>query len=165
MFLGGEAPLAHGGNGDAAPPAADPAPRTPPPLSGNPLDGVPLAGARILVVDDDMRSLYSLSSALERMGAETLSAPGGAQALDVLRADANVHLVFMDVAMPGMDGLQAIREIRLDPALRRTPVVALTAKTAKEDRDACLAAGANDYLPKPVDVDRLVLVANTWMRK
>jgi CheY-like chemotaxis protein len=99
------------------------------------------------------------------MGAQTIAASDGQKAIETLESDPKIQLVLMDIMMPGMDGFQAMREIRRRDPIKHVPIIALTAKAMREDRDACLAAGANDYLPKPVDVDQLALAAKSWIGK
>ena len=118
-----------------------------------------------MIVDDDMRNLYSLASLLESLGAESIAAADGRKALDALEQDSRIDLVLMDIMMPVMDGYEAIREIRKREEWRDLPVIALTANAMKEDRDACLAAGANAYLSKPVDLDQLTVTATAWLRR
>lgn len=142
----------------AAPPATPSAPAVAPAANA-------LAGLRILVVDDDMRSLYSLSSNLDRVGAESLSASNGPNALDLLEQNRDVHLVLMDLQMPEMDGFQAIREIRSRPSIQRVPILAMLDKGAPDSCEAALAAGANDSLAKPIDLAQLALAAQKWIRK
>jgi CheY-like chemotaxis protein/signal transduction histidine kinase len=115
----------------------------------------------VLVVDDDMRNLFALAKVLEQRGLRVVKAEAGDKALSLLREGAGVDLILMDIMMPGMDGYQttrAIRELGI-----RTPIIALTAKAMMEDRDKCLAAGADDYLAKPVDMDRLMSMMRVWL--
>src|SRR6185312_8296548 len=115
-----------------------------------------LTGKRVLIVDDDMRTVYALSATLRAKGAEVLVADTGRAALDVLEQRSDVEAVLMDIMMPEMDGLEAMRRIRKQARFGALPIVALTAKVMKGDVDSCLAAGATDYLPKPIDGDRLL---------
>jgi len=114
-----------------------------------------LAGRTVLLVDDDMRSAFALSKVLRAKGLKVLIAQDGAKALSQLQTRDHVDVVLMDIMMPGMDGYQTIGEIRKDPRFTRLPIIALTAKAMPGDRDRCLAAGADDYLTKPVDMDAL----------
>ena len=120
---------------------------------------------RILVVDDDVRNIYALTSALEHKGADVVVARNGRQALDKLAEDENIDLVLMDLMMPEMDGYTAMREIRRNPRWQRLPIIAVTAKAMREDQQKCLEAGANDYLAKPIDLDRLFSLMRVWMPK
>ncbi|AOB33878.1 histidine kinase [Bordetella sp. H567] len=122
-------------------------------------------GRRILLVEDDVRNIFALSSVLEPLGAQLLVARNGREALDALAKDAQVDIVLMDLMMPEMDGLTATREIRKRAELRDLPIIALTAKAMTDDRRNCLAAGANDYIAKPIDVDKLVSLCRVWMPK
>ncbi len=122
-------------------------------------------GKRILVVEDDVRNVFALTSVLEPKGAKVEIARNGKDALAHLAAKPGVDLVLMDIMMPEMDGLEATRRIRAQPALANLPIIALTAKAMADDRDRCLEAGANDYIAKPLDVDRLVSLARIWVRK
>lgn len=127
-----------------------------------------LEGRRILVVEDDIRNVYALTGIFEPHGATVQIARNGREALDVLGriadgAQPRVDLVLMDVMMPEMDGLTATREIRKIDRWKSLPIIMLTAKAMAEDENQCLAAGANDYLPKPVDVDRLLSLTRVWM--
>ncbi len=119
---------------------------------------VELKGRRVLIVDDDMRNVYSLSSALRAVELDVIAAADGVEAIEVLESATGVDAVLMDIMMPRMDGFEAIRRIRQMPRRRGLPIVALTAKTMPGDRKKCLDAGASDYLPKPVDIDQLVSV-------
>jgi CheY-like chemotaxis protein len=122
-------------------------------------------GRRILLVEDDVRNIFALSSVLEPLGAQLVVARNGREALDALARDPQVDIVLMDLMMPEMDGLTATREIRKRPALRDLPIIALTAKAMMDDRRNCLEAGANDYISKPIDVDKLVSLCRVWMPK
>ncbi|WP_367353076.1 response regulator [Achromobacter animicus] len=129
-----------------------------------------LEGRTVLVVEDDVRNVFALSSILEPTGLHVEIARNGREALDALgRAGVNGHravdLVLMDIMMPEMDGYTAMREIRARPEWRRLPIIALTAKAMKDDQEKCLAAGANDYIAKPLDVERLLSLVRVWMRK
>lgn len=114
--------------------------------------------SKVLVVDDDMRTVYALSALLRARGAEVYVADTGHAALVALDEHPDVEIVLMDMMMPEMDGYEAMRRIRLDPRFQHLPIVALTAKAMKGDREKCLTAGANDYLPKPIDPERLMTV-------
>jgi signal transduction histidine kinase/DNA-binding response OmpR family regulator/CHASE3 domain sensor protein len=122
-------------------------------------------GRRILVVEDDVRNLFALANVLEPRGAIVEIARNGREALDRLRAAPNIDLVLMDIMMPEMDGLEATREIRKDPQFARLPIIALTANAMIDDRTRCLEAGANDYIAKPLDVDKLLSLARVWIRR
>ncbi|HJT06432.1 MAG TPA: response regulator, partial [Stellaceae bacterium] len=115
-----------------------------------------LAGCKVLIIDDDVRNIFSLTSALERYGIETCYAETGADGLRRLRDEADVDAVLVDIMMPEMDGYETIHAIRALKAFRRLPVIAVTAKAMKGDREKCLAAGASDYVAKPVDIAHLV---------
>ncbi len=120
-------------------------------------------GRRILLVDDDVRNIFALTSALEQKGALVEIARNGVEALDKVKAVADIDLVLMDVMMPVMDGLEATRRIREDARFARLPIIAITAKAMKDDQEQCLAAGANDYLAKPIDLSRLYSLLRVWM--
>jgi CheY-like chemotaxis protein/signal transduction histidine kinase/CHASE3 domain sensor protein len=125
-------------------------------------------GRRILVVEDDVRNIFALSKVLEPRGAKVAIARNGREALGVLErssvaAGTNVDLVLMDIMMPEMDGLTAMREIRKRPEWQKLPIIALTAKAMKDDQEKCLQAGANDYIAKPLDVDKLLSLIRVWM--
>jgi CheY-like chemotaxis protein len=114
-----------------------------------------LEGKTLLLADDDMRTVYALSAILRAKGAEVLMADTGKVALDVLAEHPEVDAVLMDIMMPEMDGYEAIRRIRLEPRYETLPIIALTAKAMKGDREKCIEIGATDYLPKPIDPDAL----------
>jgi CheY-like chemotaxis protein len=120
-------------------------------------------GRTILLVDDDVRNVFALTSALEQRGAHVEVGRNGFEALAKLDAVESVDLVLMDVMMPGMDGLEATRRIRQDERFTRLPIIAITAKAMKDDQEQCLAAGANDYLAKPIDLTRLYSLLRVWM--
>lgn len=127
----------------------------PPPLISN---GSQLEGKTVLIVDDDMRNVYSLSSALRANRLHVLTAADGREALDELERNPDTHAVLMDIMMPSLDGHEAMRRIRDQPRFEKLPIIALTARTAEGERERCLESGASDYLPKPIDLGRLVAV-------
>ena len=122
-------------------------------------------GRRILVVEDDVRNIFALSSVLEPLGGSILIARNGREALTRLASKPLPDIVLMDIMMPEMDGITAMQEIRKKPELRDLPIIALTAKAMPDDQQRCLAAGANDYITKPIDVDKLVSLIRIWMPK
>ena len=129
-----------------------------------------LEGRRILVVEDDIRNVYALTGIFEPHGVEVQVARNGREALEALGRVADgaapgVDLVLMDVMMPEMDGLTATREIRSMERWANLPIIMLTAKAMTEDQNICLAAGANDYIPKPIDVDKLLSLTRVWMSR
>jgi CheY-like chemotaxis protein/CHASE3 domain sensor protein len=128
-----------------------------------------LEGRRILVVEDDVRNVFALTSLFEPNGAAVEIARNGREALEVLaksrRGSNGIDMVLMDIMMPEMDGLTAMREIRKLPEWKKLPIIALTAKAMKDDQEKCLAAGANDYIAKPLDVERLLSLVRVWMPK
>jgi CheY-like chemotaxis protein len=129
-------------------------------------DGEPLLeGKKVLLVDDDVRNLFALTSILERWKVKVLRAESGPAALEVLDREPDVSLVLMDIMMPGMDGYQTTRAIRQRPEFASLPIVALTAKAMKGDRQKCLDAGASDYIAKPVDSDHLLSVLRVWVAR
>jgi CheY-like chemotaxis protein len=127
-----------------------------------------LEGRRILVVEDDVRNVYALTNILEPRGATIQIARNGQEALDALAKagpGTQIDLVLMDVMMPVMDGLTATREIRRNPAWRKLPIITLTAKAMPDDQQRCIEAGANDYMAKPLDVEKLLSLVRVWMPK
>jgi len=125
---------------------------------------VDLKGKTILLVDDDIRNIYSLSSYLEGYGMQVHTARNGLESLDVLKEHADaVDLILMDIMMPEMDGFEATRAIREISAHKNLPIIALTAKAMKGDREQCIAAGASDYITKPVDTDKLISLMRVWL--
>src|SRR5262249_36185050 len=123
-----------------------------------------VAGKKVLVIDDDVRNIFALTSVLESHGLEVLYAENGKDGIAVLERNPDVNLVLMDVMMPEMDGYETMKAIRKDPAHKALPIIAITAKALKEDRDKCIVAGASDYLPKPVDTDKLLQLIRLWAR-
>jgi CheY-like chemotaxis protein/nitrogen-specific signal transduction histidine kinase len=119
----------------------------------------------VLLVDDDARNIFALSSVLERRGMEVLTATTGNEAIAVLGARPDVAIVLMDIMMPGMDGYETMQAIRANPAHRRLPILALTAKAMKGDREKCLEAGASDYLAKPVNIQQLMSALRMWLHR
>ena len=124
-----------------------------------------LAGRKVMVVDDDVRNIFALSSVLERHGMHVVIATTGQEAINVLEQTPDVSLALMDIMMPGMDGYETMRRIREVPRFRRLPIIALTAKAMKGDREKCLEAGASDYVAKPVDTGQLVSLLRTWLHR
>ncbi|MDU8432169.1 response regulator [Pseudomonas syringae pv. actinidifoliorum] len=120
---------------------------------------------KILVVDDDVRNIFALTSALEHKGAVVEIARNGLEAIAKLNEVEDIDLVLMDVMMPEMDGYEATTEIRKDPRWRKLPIIAVTAKAMKDDQERCLQAGSNDYLAKPIDLDRLFSLIRVWLPK
>jgi len=122
-----------------------------------------LKGAKILAVDDDVRNLFAVASLLERQGAVVLPASGAKEARDVLEKNPDIAVVLMDMMMPEIDGYQATQQLRQDPRYRALPIIALTAKAMPGDREKALAAGCNDFVPKPVERERLISVLKQWL--
>jgi CheY-like chemotaxis protein len=122
-----------------------------------------LRGRKVLVVDDDARNIFALTSLLENHEMEVISATNGRQAIDILQSSADLSMVLMDIMMPEMDGYETMREIRSAPNLRTLPILALTAKAMKGDREKCLDAGASDYIAKPVNTDQLLSLMRVWL--
>jgi DNA-binding response OmpR family regulator len=122
-----------------------------------------LAGRKVLVVDDDMRNIFALSSALETYDLNVVIANDGEEAIQKLEEIEDIEIVLMDIMMPKMDGYEATKYIRKQNKWAKLPVIALTAKAMKEDREKCLAAGASDYITKPVDIDRLLALMQLWL--
>ncbi|HZZ89809.1 MAG TPA: response regulator, partial [Caulobacteraceae bacterium] len=124
-----------------------------------------LVGRTVLLVDDDARNIFALSSVLERRGMNVLTATNGSEAVSLVETEPDIAIVLMDIMMPGMDGYETIEAIRMNPALRRLPIVALTAKAMKGDREKCLEAGASDYLAKPVNTEQLLSALRMWLHR
>jgi CheY-like chemotaxis protein len=124
-----------------------------------------LVGRTVLLVDDDSRNIFALSSVLERRGMKVLTAITGREAIDLVEQTPELAIVLMDIMMPEMDGYQTIGKIRSEPAYRRLPIIALTAKAMKGDREKCLEAGASDYLAKPVNTEQLLSALRMWLHR
>jgi CheY-like chemotaxis protein len=141
--------------GKAQPRRAAPAakPRTIPELSGR----------RILVIDDDIRNIYSLTSVLEAHDVKVLHAESGAEGIRILETAPAIDAALVDIMMPEMDGYETMRRIRANPAIAAVPLIAVTAKAMKGDRQKCLDAGASDYISKPVDIDILLALIRVWL--
>ena len=119
-------------------------------------DDAILTGRKVVVIDDDIRNIFSLASAMEEYGVDLAYAESGRAGLDLLDDNPHVDVVLVDIMMPGMDGYETSREIRSRPGLADLPVIAVTAKAMKGDRQKCIQAGASDYVSKPGDIDHLV---------
>jgi CheY-like chemotaxis protein len=124
-----------------------------------------LRGKKVLVVDDDVRNIFALGSVLERHGMTVITAQTGHEAIASLEKSSEISIVLMDIMMPEMDGYQTMQLIRKEPAWRRLPIVALTAKAMKGDREKCLDAGASDYLAKPVNTEQLLATLRLWLHR
>ena len=124
-----------------------------------------LQNRTVLLVDDDARNIFALSSVLERRGMRVLTATTGTEAIDLVASTPDLAIVLMDIMMPQMDGYQTMQAIRQRPELRRLPIIALTAKAMKGDREKCLEAGASDYLAKPVNTEQLLSALRMWLHR
>jgi CheY-like chemotaxis protein len=124
-----------------------------------------LLGRTVLLVDDDARNIFALSSALERRGMRVLTATTGSEAIELIESNREIAIVLMDIMMPGMDGFETMQIIRKNPAFRRLPIIALTAKAMKGDREKCLESGASDYLAKPVNTEQLLSALRMWLHR
>ncbi len=122
-----------------------------------------LAGKKVLIVDDDMRNIFALATVLDAQGMLIVSAENGRDAIRLVQEDAGIDIVLMDIMMPEMDGMQTMRELRKLPRGKQLPLVAVTAKAMKGDREKCIEAGAWDYLSKPVDTAYLLAVLRGWL--
>jgi CheY-like chemotaxis protein len=124
-----------------------------------------LRNHKVLVVDDDARNIFALTTVLENHEMEVITATNGRQAIDLIHHTPDLGMVLMDIMMPEMDGYETMREIRRDPKFRLLPILALTAKAMKGDREKCLDAGASDYLAKPVNTDQLLATLRLWLHR
>ena len=122
-----------------------------------------LAGAKILIVDDDIRNIYSLTSVLESYDVEVVHAENGKDGILILEQTPGIGAALIDIMMPDMDGYETMRQIRKRPELSEVPLIAVTAKAMKGDRQKCLDAGASDYIAKPVDIDLLLALLRVWV--
>jgi CheY-like chemotaxis protein len=122
-----------------------------------------LRGRKVLVVDDDARNIFALTTILENQEMDVISATNGRQAIELIETTPDLSVVLMDIMMPEMDGYETMREIRKDAQFRTLPILALTAKAMKGDREKCLEAGASDYIAKPVNTDQLLSLLRVWL--
>ena len=122
-----------------------------------------LASKTVLLADDDMRNIFALSTAFESYDMNIEIANSGQEALDILERNEQIDLVLMDIMMPVMDGYEAIEKIRANKKFANLPIIAVTAKAMKGDREKTIAVGANDYISKPVDVDKLISLMRVWL--
>jgi CheY-like chemotaxis protein len=125
----------------------------------------PLTGRKVLVVDDDIRNIFALNSLLERHNMQVITATNGQEAINLVENTEDLSLVLMDVMMPEMDGYETMRRIRSNSQFRMLPIIALTAKAMKGDREKCLEAGASDYVAKPVNTDQLLSLVRMWLHR
>ncbi|HEY9155704.1 MAG TPA: response regulator, partial [Opitutaceae bacterium] len=124
-----------------------------------------LTGKKVLIVDDDMRNIFAMTSFLERYSMDILSTESGAEAIEMLKRDPEIDVVLMDIMMPDLDGYETMRRIRLDDTFADLPIIALTAKAMKGDREKCIEAGASDYIAKPVDTEHLLSLLRIWLHR
>jgi CheY-like chemotaxis protein len=122
-----------------------------------------LKNRKVLVVDDDARNIFALTTVLENQEMEVVSATNGRHAIDLIHSTPDMSVVLMDIMMPEMDGYETMREIRKQARFRTLPILALTAKAMKGDREKCLQAGASDYIAKPVNTDQLLSLLRVWL--
>ena len=122
-----------------------------------------LQGRKVLIVDDDMRNIFALATVLDEEGMQIVSADNGREAIRVVEAEPDIDIVLMDIMMPEMDGMETTREMRKLERGRQLPIIAVTAKAMKGDREKCIESGAWDYLAKPVDADQMLGVLRTWL--
>ena len=125
----------------------------------------PLTGKRVLIVDDDMRNIFALATVLEEHGMDIVWADNGRDAISRVATDPQIKVVLMDIMMPEMDGMATMKEIRKLPAGKNLPMIAVTAKAMKGDREKCIEAGAWDYLSKPVNTQDLLTVLRAWLHQ
>ena len=124
-----------------------------------------LAGAKVLIVDDDIRNIFSLTSVLESYDVEVLHAERGKDGIEILERNGDIDVGLIDIMMPEMDGYETMQQIRRNPALANLPLIAVTAKAMKGDRQKCLDAGASDYIAKPVDIELLLALLRVWIAR
>jgi CheY-like chemotaxis protein len=129
----------------------------------NGMDDHRLTGTKVLVVDDDFRNIFALTALLERGHAEVESVESGAEAISALERIPDIDVVLMDIMMPGMDGYASMRAIRALDRFKSLPIIAVTGKVVSGERERCLAAGATDYVPKPVNTAELLAVLEPWL--
>jgi CheY-like chemotaxis protein len=124
-----------------------------------------LQGSKMLIVDDDIRNIYSLTSVLESYGVEVLHAERGRDGILILEQTPDIEIALIDIMMPEMDGYETMQQIRERPQLADVPLIAVTAKAMKGDRQKCLDAGASDYIAKPVDIDLMLALLRVWVAR
>jgi CheY-like chemotaxis protein len=124
-----------------------------------------LAGKKVLIIDDDVRNIFALTSVLERQRMDVVYAENGRDGIDVLEQTPDIDIVLLDIMMPEMDGYETAQAIRQKPHLKSLPIIALTAKAMKGDREKCIEAGASDYITKPVDTEQLLSLLRVWLYK
>jgi len=124
-----------------------------------------LTNKRVLVVDDDVRNLFALTTAFERYNIRTITAESGQEAMNILDENHDVDIVLMDIMMPEMDGYETTQKIRREHKNTGLPIIAVTAKAMKGDREKCIEAGASDYITKPVKIDQLLSLMRVWLYK
>jgi CheY-like chemotaxis protein len=124
-----------------------------------------LSGKNVLIVDDDVRNLFALTTAFERYNINAITAESGHEAINILAENKNVDIVLMDIMMPEMDGYETTQKIRREHKNINLPIIAVTAKAMKGDREKCIEAGASDYITKPVKIDQLLSLMRIWMYK
>ncbi len=117
---------------------------------------------KILVIDDDPRNIFALELALRVKGYQPISAPSAVEGISLLQSNPDIAVLLLDMMMPDMDGYEALQIIKDDPSFKELPIIAVTAQAMAGDRDKCLRAGANDYVSKPIDLDRLLAVIHQW---
>src|SRR5207244_969866 len=122
-----------------------------------------LAGKMVLLVDDDIRNIYAMTSILERHQLSVVSAESGREAINILHGQPGIDAVLMDIMLPEMDGYETIRAIREEAGFTTLPIIAVTAKAMKGDREKCITAGASDYLAKPIDTEQLLSLLRVWL--
>ena len=122
-----------------------------------------LAGKKVLIVDDDIRNIFSLVAVLERHKMEVLSAENGKDAISLLKKTPGIEIILMDVMMPEMDGYETMRAVRKLAKFKTLPIISLTAKAMKGDREKCIEAGASDYITKPVNTEQLLSLLRVWL--
>ena len=124
-----------------------------------------LAGRKVLIVDDDVRNIFALAGALEQQGMQVLSAENGREAIEMLKQNPDCDLLLMDIMMPELDGYDTMRVIRGMEPFRHLPIIAITARAMQGDREKCIEAGASDYIAKPVDIEHLLMMMESWLKK
>ena len=117
----------------------------------------------MLIVDDDLRNVYALTIALEKVEMDIIAAENGHEGIEMLQKNPDIDIIFMDIMMPEMDGFEAIKRIRTMPKYKALPIIALTAKAMKKSREECLEAGATDYISKPINIDQLFSLMHVWL--